>query len=308
VPGGHRGTARTETKEQLMQDYFGYAGKTAVVTGAASGMGRALTEILVDLGGEVYALDRVEAPVPGVTTSIITDLGDRASIDAAFAQIPEQIDAFFGVAGISGVHNTFLETLTVNFIANKYLTDSYLGDRVAQHGSITFVTSNGGLRWETPAVREELVPFARGGGWDDQVRIAEEFEAEFGTIPGSLGYILSKRLLNYWVCEQISPLADLRKIRINAVLPAMTVSGMLPEFAEMKGGQAAVEAEVGPAGRLAESIDMAKVLAFVGSDLASYVSGVHFSVDYGMNSLEIAGLRPDRLTWTLRGVLSQQAA
>lgn len=291
-----------------MNDYFGYADKTVVVTGAASGMGKALSEILVDLGARVYAVDRVESPVQGLTKSIIANLGDRGSIDAAFAEIPDHIDAFFGIAGISGVHNSFLETLTVNFIANKYVTDAYLVDRVAQGGSITFVTSNGGLRWETPAVREELVPFVRGGDWDELVRIAREFEAEFGTIPGSLGYILSKRALNLWAAEQVSPLADLRKIRINAVLPAMTVSGMLPEFAEMKGGQDKVEAEVGPAGRLAESVDMARVLAFLGSDLAGYVSGVHLSVDYGMNSLELAGLAPDRLSWTLRGVLSRQSA
>lgn len=291
-----------------MTDHFGYAGKTVVVTGAASGMGRALTEILVDLGANVYALDRVEPPVPGIARSIIANLGERSSIDAAFAEIPAKIDAFFGVAGISGVHNTFLETLTVNFIANKYVTDAYLVDRVVDRGSITFVTSNGGLRWENPAVREELVPFVRGGDWDDLVRISEQFEAEFGVVPGSLGYILSKRALNLWVAEQVAPLADLRKIRINAVLPAMTVSGMLPEFAEMKGGQDKVEAEVGPAGRLAESVDMAKVLAFLGSDLASYVSGLHLSVDYGMNALELAGIQPDRLSWTLRGVMSRQAA
>ncbi|MET4156544.1 SDR family oxidoreductase [Agromyces sp. PvR057] len=291
-----------------MTDHFGYAGKTVVVTGAASGMGRALSEILVDLGANVYALDRVEPQVPGLTRSIIANLGEQASIDAAFAEIPDRIDAFFGIAGISGVHNSFLETLTVNFIANKYVTDTYLVDRVVANGSITFVTSNGGLRWENPSVREELVPFVRGGDWDDLVRVTQEFEAEFGTVPGSLGYILSKRALNLWVAEQVSPLADLRKIRINAVLPAMTVSGMLSEFAEMKGGQDKVEAEVGPAGRLAESVDMAKALAFLGSDLASYVSGVHLSVDYGMNALELAGLQPDRLSWTLRGVLTRQAA
>jgi NAD(P)-dependent dehydrogenase (short-subunit alcohol dehydrogenase family) len=289
-------------------DYFGYAGKTVVVTGAASGMGRALTEMLVDLGADVYALDRVEPPVPGITKSIIANLGEKESIDAAFAAIPDRIDAFFGVAGISGVHNTFLETVTVNFIANKYVVDTYLLDRVAPNGSITFVTSNGGLRWETPVVREELEPLVRGGDWADLVRIATELEAEFGTIPGSLGYILSKRALNLLVAERVAPLADLRKIRINAVLPAMTVSGMLAEFAEMKGGRDKVEAEVGPAGRLAESIDMARVLVFLGSDLAGYVSGSHVSVDYGMNSLELAGLAPDRLSWTLRGVLARQTA
>lgn len=289
-----------------MTDYFGYTGKTCVVTGAASGMGKALTEILVDLGAEVYTLDRVEPPVAGVKKSIVTDLGSRASIDAAFAGLPEHIDTFFGVAGISGVHNSFLETLTVNFIANKYITDVYLVDRIVQGGSIAFVTSNGGVRWESPMVREELLQFAHGGGWDDLVELTEDFDTDLGGVPGSLGYILSKRLLNYWIAEQVGPLADLRKIRINAVLPAMTISGMLPEFAEMKGGQDKVDADLGPAGRLAESIEMAKVLVFLGSDLASYVSGVHLSVDFGMNALQLSGLTPDRMSWTLRSAVSRQ--
>ena len=36
-----------------MKDYFGYSGKVCVVTGAASGMGKATAEMLVDLGAQV---------------------------------------------------------------------------------------------------------------------------------------------------------------------------------------------------------------------------------------------------------------
>ncbi|MFT4123797.1 MAG: SDR family oxidoreductase [Microbacteriaceae bacterium] len=292
-----------------MTDYLGYAGKVVVVTGAASGMGRALSEILVDLGAQVHALDRVESPVAGVTRSIIGNLGEKDSIDAAFAEIPDSIDAFFGVAGISGVHNSFLETLTVNWVANKYITDTYLKDRVVEGGSLTFVTSNGGLRWETPDIRAEILPLTEAEGWDALVGAAEAFNDRFaGQVPGSLGYILSKRVLNYWVAEQVSPLADLKKIRINAVLPAMTNTGMIGEFAEMKGGMDKVEADLGPAGRLAEAADMARVLVFLGSDLAGYVSGEHICVDFGMNAKEIAGLSPDRLGWTFQAVMSRQPA
>ncbi|MCS5736068.1 SDR family oxidoreductase [Herbiconiux daphne] len=293
-----------------MSDYLGYADKVCVVTGAASGMGRALTEILVDFGAKVYAIDRVESPIPGVTRSIVANLGDKDSIDEVFAGLPDTIGAFFGVAGVAGVHNTFLETMTVNYIANKYITDTYLGDRLAEGGSITFVTSNGGLRWELPGLREELVPFTQTVGWAELVGVTEDFNAEFGgELPGFRGYILSKRALNLLVAEQAGPLAGLRKIRINAVLPAMTVSGMIGDFAEMRGGMDKLEeSSIGPAGRLAEAVDMARVLTFLGSDLAGYVSGAHLSVDFGMNSLELAGLKPDRLRWTMRDALSAQPA
>lgn len=290
-----------------MSDLLGYKGTVCVVTGAASGMGKALTEILVGLGAEVYALDRVDPDVPGISRAILADLGSRESIDVAFSQIPARIDRFFGVAGISGVHQSFGDTMTVNFVANKYVTDTYLVERIAARGSISFVTSNGGLRWESEAVRDEVALFAEGGDWDDLQRITREFDEELGGIPGSLGYILSKRVLNFWIAGQVGRFAALGGVRVNAVLPAMTVSGMLPEFTEMKGGQEAIEADLGPAGRLAESREMAQVLTFLGSDLASYVSGVHLSVDFGMNAQQLAGITPDRLGWSLRGVMSRQS-
>ncbi|MFT4306582.1 MAG: SDR family oxidoreductase [Microbacterium sp.] len=292
-----------------MSDLLGYNGKVCVVTGAASGMGKALAELLVELGASVYALDRIESPTQGVAASLIANLGEKDSIDAAFAELPDQIDAFFGVAGVSGVHQSFTDTITINYVANKYVTDTYLRERIAPGGSLTFVTSNGGLRWETPGVRDELVPLTEPTGWEGLVGAVEALNDTYGgDVPGSLGYIISKRALNYWVATQVGELADLKKIRINAVLPAMTVSGMLPEFAEMKGGMDAVEADLGPAGRLAESVDMARVLVFLGSDLAGYVSGAHLSVDYGMNALQLAGLSPDRLGWTLAGVMSRANA
>ena len=60
-----------------MKDYLGYKDKVCVVTGAASGMGRAAAEMLVDLGAKVYALDWVEAKVEGLAKYIHTDLSKK---------------------------------------------------------------------------------------------------------------------------------------------------------------------------------------------------------------------------------------
>ena len=67
-----------------MKDYFGYQGQIAVVTGAASGMGKATTEMLVDLGAKVYALDWQKVEVDGIEKYIHVDLSQKESIDQAF--------------------------------------------------------------------------------------------------------------------------------------------------------------------------------------------------------------------------------
>ena len=113
-----------------MKDYFGYHGKICIVTGASSGIGRATTETLVDLGAEVYALDVQDCPVPGIRQFLRVNLSSRDSIDEAFGNLPKQIDKFFGIAGVSGISTDFLTTFTINFIANKYIVDTYVQNRL----------------------------------------------------------------------------------------------------------------------------------------------------------------------------------
>jgi NAD(P)-dependent dehydrogenase (short-subunit alcohol dehydrogenase family) len=48
----------------MMKDVLGYQGKQVVITGAASGMGAAAAQLLVDLGAQVYALDISDVKVP----------------------------------------------------------------------------------------------------------------------------------------------------------------------------------------------------------------------------------------------------
>jgi len=86
-----------------MCELMGYRDKVCVITGAASGMGKAATEMLVEMGAKVYALDVNAVTTPGIEKSVRVNLADKQSIDDAFKQLPDSIDRFFGVAGVSGV-------------------------------------------------------------------------------------------------------------------------------------------------------------------------------------------------------------
>ena len=72
-----------------------YQNKVCVVTGAASGIGKALCEKLVALGAQVYALDRNKADIEGLSAFVETDLSDKGSIDAAFCKLLADVHSEF---------------------------------------------------------------------------------------------------------------------------------------------------------------------------------------------------------------------
>ena len=119
-------------------------------------------------------------------------MSDKGSIDAAFGVLPQVIDRFFGVAGLSGARTSYWLTFTVNFIANKYMTDTYLEKRIPSGGSIAYVTSCGGLMWQK--WRKEYVKVMDCKTWDEMVAFMKSVSPKDGV--GVMAYTLSKRAMN----------------------------------------------------------------------------------------------------------------
>lgn len=270
-----------------MNDYFGYGGTVAVVTGAASGMGKATATMLVDLGADVYALDWAQVDVPGVKAAIHTDLSDKMSIDAAFAQIPDHIDSFFGIAGVSGSNCDFLTTTKIDLIANKYICEKILPDRMDAGGAIAFITSTGGVGWELDGNKQVYLPVVQADGWDDAVAAVEQ--SVLAHLPGTLGYPFSKMAMNYYVAQLQATYAA-RGIRVNAVLPGSTASGLSDEFAQMSGGEESLTKHNGYSNRLATPEEMSAPVVFLNSAMASDISGELMIVDYGYTIERTAGI------------------
>ena len=168
-----------------MKDYLGYTGKVCVVTGAASGMGKATAEMLVDLGAMVYALDWAEVKVEGITAYLHTDLSKKESIDAAFAQIPDHIDCYFGIAGVSGLGTDFLTTTQIDLISNKYISECILTARMTEGGAIAYMTSTAGIGWEQEGNKRHYLPVVEAEGWDGAVAALEK--TPLIHLPGNLG-------------------------------------------------------------------------------------------------------------------------
>ena len=265
-----------------------YKEKVCVVTGAASGIGLATTKLLVDEGAIVYALDNRPIKMLGIY-GINCDLSKKESIDYAFANIPKRIDAFFGIAGLSGAKNDYYTTFTVNFIANKYITEEYLKNRMTDHGAICYVTSTAGNYWDKYV--SEFRPYIKAKTWDKMISILEK-KIEKDTV-GVLAYPLSKRALNYYMAQKAIEFGN-KSIRVNALLPASTRTGMIEEFEVEVGGRDELVSQTGVAERYADPMEMARPLLFLNSDMASFISGICLKVDYANDAMIKLGQKRDR--------------
>jgi len=271
-----------------MKDYFGYQGKVCVVTGASSGIGRAAAELLVDMGARVYALNRRDCGIEGLAGFIPTDLADKASIDRAFAELPERIDCFFGISGLSGVQTDYMTTFNVNYTANLYIGETYLKSRMVRGGAILFVTSTAGSGWQPNLA--ELEPILALRDWEGVQAKMKELIPE-GT-PANRAYALSKRLANAYSCRLSVELAPMG-VRVNAVLPGSTDTGMRDEFASLCGGLDNMIQYAGMAGRLARSEEMGMPVVFVNSAMATFLSGEELIIDYCDTAMRKMGMKPD---------------
>lgn len=154
-------TAATGWQEKTTPGRF--AGQTVVVTGAASGIGRATASRVAREGGRVVAVDvsadrlaELAASLPDADLVTVTgDITKQESIDAIVAAAGPRIDALANVAGINDDFSPLAETtdamwdrvIAVNLTGAFRLSRAVLPAMVeAGRGSIVNIASEAGLR------------------------------------------------------------------------------------------------------------------------------------------------------------------
>ena len=270
-----------------MLDMLGYKDKTVVITGAASGMGAAAAELLLQLGAEVHTLDI--APVELQAANCLrTDMKDMASLDAAIGQLPGEIHALFNCAGVPSPPFAAIDTVLINFSGLRYLSEA-LAQRMQPGAAIASIASTAGMGWkpQLETVHEFLA-------LDPNLESARNW-LESNPDRCADGYGFSKQCIIVYTMSQAASLAQ-RGIRINCIAPSPTDSAFM---AKLKGeGQIpdeAVELFLPPNGKYASGSDMAAPLVWLNSDLAGFVSGVNLPVDFGYCGQVLSGQRDDLL-------------
>lgn len=280
-----------------LKNLFGYEGKNVVITGSASGMSKAATELLLELGANVYAIDVNPIELP-VAKKFQADLSNKEEIDQVISELPEKIDALFLCHGIAYFKGKELLVQKVNFYSQKYMTEQLL-NRISDHGSVNFISSVGGFGWQQ--VYDKAVELINIPSWDEAMKWYDNHQALIQS-----AYVFAKQCLESYVTYKCMSKEFIdRKIRINAINPGDTTTGLTEDFnrstspnGDLKEGEEMISNIFLKSwnGYAAEAKDMGYPMVVVGSDICSYMSGQLIYIDYGLTS-----------TWKSGALLAQSS-
>lgn len=243
---------------------FSFAGKTAIVTGAASGIGEAVARELAALGASVIVSDLDQAACDKVAASIIDQGG------AAWGRATDVSDADANAALVRFAEN---ETGALHLAVNN----AGIGGAQAPVGDypldawrkVMAVNLDGvfyGMRYQIPAMERA------GGG----------AIVNMASILGSVGfanssaYVASKHAL-LGLTKTAAMEYAVRGVRINAVGPAFIQTPLLTDNLDqtMLDGLAGLH----PIGRIGTPEEVSALTCFLLSDRASFITGSYHLVD-----------------------------
>lgn len=243
------------------------AGKTALVTGATSGIGLAGARALTDAGAYVFLVGRREEALKeavagigsGRAAAIRADVTEQADLDRVAATIEgsgRRLDIVFANAGIAEV--------------------AALGDISWEHYTKTFNTNVGGII----ATVQAALPLLAEGASIILCGSAGDVKAS----PGMSVYAASKTAIRSLARTWAAELVD-RKIRVNVVAPGVTETpGLADLFSGADDALADLTSSI-PMKRRARPEEIGSVITFLASEGSAFMTGSEIYVDGGASQL-----------------------
>ena len=232
-------------------------GKVAIVTGAASGIGKATVELFRGEGATVIGADAAEG------ADVVADAGSEDAVRKLIDDVAAKhsgLDIFFANAGISGGFASIAEQTAEDWA--EILRVNLIGPFLA-------------IKYAGPAIK------ARGGG----SIVCTASVAGLRSGAGGAAYSASKAGVINLVQTAAQQLSG-TGVRVNAICPGLIETGMTRPIYEMAkaSGQESRIGELNPLGRGGQPEEIAQAALFLASDESSYVNGAALVVDGGLAS------------------------
>lgn len=248
-----------------MYNPFSLEGRTVLVTGASSGIGRGIALACAKAGAVLVISGRNEERLEETFSSlegdghkrIVADLSQQDGIERLIVEMPE-VDGFVYSAGVLKIspaqavkRNLLEETLNVNACAPILLTSALVKSKKIKKGaSIVFVSSLSGV-------------FIGGVG-----------ESAYSASKGALSGFMKTAALE---------LAT-KQIRVNTVCPALVPTNLSVQYHDVV-PEDELKAEIAtkyPLKRMGTVDDVANSVMFLLSDASSWITGVDLVLDGGL--------------------------
>ena len=246
--------------------------RVAIVTGAGTGLGLAIAHELAGAGAHIAVLElnedsalaaAAELRAHGVTAvSIPTDVSDRAAVDASFARVAREFGRLDIVVNNAGISRVGPHTQDV--------TDEDWQDTIDVMQTGVFYCMRAAGRLMLPQGSGSIVNVSSIRG--------------FSPNPGRLAYcavkaaviIMTKVAAGEWTGQGV---------RVNAVAPGVERTPMWDADVARGAIDEQFYLDLVPAGRLGDPAEVGKLVAYLCSDHASYISGSVVTIDGALTSI-----------------------
>ena len=241
---------------------------TAAVTGAASGIGRAACQRLLEAGWTVFGLDLAKdqlqivhtefAPFQNRFHPVVCDVANAASVTTAFASIDDRLNALICCAGV--LRTALLENMAVedfDLVLNTNLRGTFLCAQKAlpllRQAATAENPSRVVLLSSIAALRPKIVSGAYAASKAGVSQLCRVMAAEWA--PSG--------------------------VLVNALAPGTVDTPMVRAVSDPTASKGYRPSGVSPIGRIAQPDDVVDVMMFLLSDAARYVTGTTIPVDGG---------------------------